>query len=41
MKLEEVELALKKTQEKMGGLTSLYAEHLLKRKEELSKKQLQ
>jgi hypothetical protein len=37
MKLEEIEEAIKKTQEKMGGLTSVYAKHLLKRREELLK----
>ena len=36
MTLPEVDTALKKTEEKMGGLTSKYAQALLHRKSELS-----
>ena len=36
MTLSEVEAALKKTEEQMGGLTSKYAHSLLGRKKELA-----
>ena len=36
MTLQEVETALKKTEEQMGGLTSKYAQALLSRKETLA-----
>lgn len=39
MTLEEIEIKLKEVEEKMGGLDSLYAKHLLRRKELLSKKE--
>ncbi len=39
MGLEEIEKKLKETEERMGGLESKYAQHLLQRKEELLKKQ--
>ncbi|MBU4141089.1 MAG: hypothetical protein KKA80_04275 [Candidatus Omnitrophica bacterium] len=34
--LKEVEKKIQEVQEKMGGLTSSFARHLLKRKEQLS-----
>lgn len=36
MTITEVEAAIKKSEENMGGLTSKYAQALLARKEELS-----
>ena len=39
MNLEEIEKKLKETEERMGGLQSKYAQHLLQRKEELLKEQ--
>lgn len=38
MTLEEIEVKLKEIQEKMGGLDSLYAKHLLRRQELLTNK---
>lgn len=37
MTAQELETAVQKTQEKMGGLTSRYARELLRRKKELNK----
>lgn len=39
MNQEEIEKKLKETEERMGGLESKYAQHLLQRKEELIRKQ--
>ncbi len=39
MNQEEIEKKLRETEERMGGLESKYAQHLLQRKEELLRKQ--